>query len=156
MADYERAVAMARQAIPDVAITTDIMVGFPGESEDEFEESYLFCQRMGFANIHVFPYSPRPGTIASGMRGGVEEGVKKERSQRMLRLAEQASHRFRERFLGRNMMVLWEREMEDGVWVGLTDNYIRVWANSDHDLKNRLTAAKIQGWHNGNLFAVAV
>ncbi len=156
VADYERAMAMARQAIPDVAITTDILVGFPGESEDEFEQSYLFCQRMGFANIHVFPYSPRPGTIACRMPGGVEERVKKERSQRMLHLAQRASLRFRERFLGRKMMVLWEREIEDGIWVGLTDNYIRVLAKSDRDLKNRLTEAKLRGWHNQDLFALAV
>jgi threonylcarbamoyladenosine tRNA methylthiotransferase MtaB len=144
VADYERAVMMAREAIPDVAITTDIMVGFPGESDEEFEESYRFCQGMGFANIHVFPFSQRPGTLAALVPGKVGDRVKKERSERMLRLARESALRFREKFLGRTMTVLWEREAE-GVWVGLTDNYIRVFASSNEPLKNRLTATRLVG-----------
>lgn len=139
MADYERAVALVREAIPDVAITTDIMVGFPGERDEEFEESYRFCQRMGFANIHVFPYSERPGTLAAGMPQKVGEGVKKERSERMLELAKETSLRFREQFSGRAMRVLWEREVEARLWVGLTDNYIRVFARSSEPLGNRFS-----------------
>ena len=146
VADYERAVAMVREAIPDVAITADIMVGFPGESDEEFEESFRFCQRMGFANIHVFPFSERPGTLAALMPEKVEYRVKKERSQRMLKLARESSLRFREKFLGRTMTVLWEQGV-DGVWVGLTDNYIRVFASSNEPLKNRLTATRLEGCH---------
>ena len=147
---------MVRGAIPDIAITTDIMVGFPGETEDEFEQSYRFCQGMEFANIHVFPFSPRPGTVAEAMPGRVEERVKRWRSERMLSLATEAAHRFRERFLGRRAMVLWEREVEPGVWVGLTDNYIRVFATSDQDLKNRLDEVRLSGWHDRDLFALAL
>ena len=143
VADYERAVAMAREAIPDVAITTDIMVGFPGETDEYFEESYRFCQRMGFANIHVFPYSVRPGTLAAVMPGKVGERVKRERSGRILALARESAGRFRQRFLGRTMMVLWEKEVTEGVWVGLTDNYIRVFTRSSESLKNRLAEAKL-------------
>ncbi|MFQ5924736.1 MAG: tRNA (N(6)-L-threonylcarbamoyladenosine(37)-C(2))-methylthiotransferase MtaB [Dehalococcoidia bacterium] len=148
VADYERAVAMFRGAIPDIAITTDIMVGFPGETDQEFEESYRFCQGMGFANIHVFPYSERPGTLAARMPGKVGERAKKERSERMLELAREAALRFRGQFLGRTMSVLWEREAEEGVWVGLTDNHIRVFARSSEPLRNRLVEAKLVGWHN--------
>ena len=144
VADYEAAVAMARQAIPDVAITTDIMVGFPGETDDEFDESYRFCQRMGFANIHVFPFSERPGTLAAAMPDKVGDRVKKERSERMLKLARESTLHFREKFLGRTMTVLWEQEV-DGDWVGLTDNYIRVLASSNEPLKNRLTATRLGG-----------
>lgn len=148
LADYERAVAMVREAIPDIALTTDIMVGFPGETDQESEESYHFCQGMGFANIHVFPYSERPGTLAAEMPGKVGERVKKERSERMLELAREAALRFREQFLGRTMTVLWEKEAQQGVWVGLTDNHIRVFAQSSEPLRNRLVEAKLVGWHS--------
>lgn len=150
--DYQRAVAKVREAMPDTAITTDIMVGFPGESEEEFEQSYRFCQRMGFANIHVFPYSERPGTIAAQMPGKVAEEVKKERSARMLELARESALRFRRQFLGQTMAVLWEKETAEGVWSGLTDNYIRVFTKSTQKLKNRLMEAKITGWRNGGLW----
>jgi len=147
IADYQRAVSLAREAIPDLAITTDILVGFPGEGDREFEESYRFCQKMGLANIHVFPYSPRLGTAAAGMPHRVEERVKKERSQRMLALARQSAHHFRERFLGRTMTVLWEGKSEPGVWSGLTANYLRVFVRSEQDLTNRLLPVKLVAQH---------
>ncbi|MBA7604540.1 Threonylcarbamoyladenosine tRNA methylthiotransferase MtaB [subsurface metagenome] len=151
VADYERAVATIREAIPDVAITTDIMVGFPGESEEEFEESHRFCQQLGFANIHVFPYSGRPGTTAAHLPGQVPEGVKKERGERMLELARESALCFRRQFLGRTMAVLWEKEAGEGLWSGLSDNYIRVFTNSNQELNNRLLEARIVGWHNHGL-----
>ena len=151
-ADYEQAVTMVREAIPDIAITTDIMVGFPGESEEEFEQSYRFCQQMGFANIHVFPYSERPGTAAARMPDKVPEGVKKERSAVMLGLARESALRFRRQFLGRTMAVLWEQKTEEEVWSGLTDNYIRVFTKSSQRLENRLVEARITDWRNGDLW----
>jgi len=150
--DYKTAVARVREAIPDIAITTDIMVGFPGESDEEFEESYHFCQRMGFARIHVFPYSERPGTIAAGMSEKVGERVKRERCGRMLGLAREAAWRFGEQLLGRTVTVLWEREAEDGIWSGLSDNYIRVLARSGGELGNRLAEARLIGRHNDSLW----
>ena len=150
--DYKTAVARVREAIPDIAITTDIMVGFPGESDEEFEESYRFCQRMGFARIHVFPYSERPGTIAAGMSGKVGERVKKERSKRMLELAREAAWRFGEQLLGRTVTVLWQKKAEDGVWSGLSDNYIRVLARSGGELGNRLAEARLSSHHNDCLW----
>lgn len=151
--DYEQAVVRIREAIPDVAITTDVMVGFPGETDDEFTLSYRFCQRMAFANIHVFPYSERPGTPATLMPEKIAEPVKKERSERMLKLARDSARRFREQFLGRTMMVLWEHEVDEGVWMGLTDNYIRVVARSNEPLKNWLIPARLGGGHNHYLGA---
>lgn len=153
-ADYQKAVARVREAVPDVAITTDIMVGFPGETDEEFEESYCFCQMMGFANLHVFSYSERPGTLAAEMPQKVAEKAKSTRSKRMLELAKESASRYRERFLGRSMTVLWEREVERGVWVGLTENYIRVFASSEEPLKNKFTPARLVGWHNNDLWAV--
>jgi threonylcarbamoyladenosine tRNA methylthiotransferase MtaB len=145
--DYQRAVSLAREAIPDLAITTDILVGFPGEGEREFEESYRFCEKMSLANIHVFPYSPRLGTAAAWMPHQVAERTKKERSQRMLALAQQSAQRFRGRFLGRTMMVLWEGKSKPGVWSGLTANYLRVFVRSEQELTNCLLPVKLVAQH---------
>jgi len=141
--DYEQAVSRIREAIPDVAITTDVIVGFPGETVEEYAESYRFCQRMAFSNIHVFPYSERTGTRAALMPDKIDERVKKERSERMLKLAEESARSFRDRFVGHTMMVLWEQEVQEGTWAGLTDNYIRVVARSEEPLRNRLIPASL-------------
>lgn len=143
-ADYERAVAMIREAVPEVAITTDLIVGFPGESEKEFEQSYRFCERMGFARMHVFAYSARPGTVASRMLDQIDERVKKQRSRKMLELAEVSAQRFQETYLGREAMVLWEgRREEDGIWSGLTGNYTRVYTRCLGELANKLLPARL-------------
>lgn len=141
-ADYRRAVSLIRSVVPQAAITTDVIVGFPGETEDEFRESYSFCRRLEFARIHVFPYSPRPGTEAATMPGQVSAKVKKQRSEKMLALAEESAGSFRQRFLGSTMPVLWEQR-SNGVWSGLTDNYIRVYTRSDDDLANQLLPVKL-------------
>jgi threonylcarbamoyladenosine tRNA methylthiotransferase MtaB len=150
---YQQAVARVREAIPDVAITTDLIVGFPGETDKEFAESYQFCQRMAFANIHVFPYSKRSGTHAALMPKQIDEQVKKQRSRQMLVLAKQSANSFREQFMGRTMLVLWERESKDSTWEGLTDNYIRVVARSNEPLQNRLIPALLGSEHNSSLKA---
>lgn len=139
--DYEQAVSRIREAIPDVAITTDVIVGFPGETVEEYAESYRFCQRMAFSNIHVFPYSERTGTSAALMPDKIDDRVKKERSERMLKLAEESARSFNDRFVGHTMMVLWEQEVQEGTWAGLTDNYIRVVTRSEEPLRNRLMPA---------------
>ncbi|TET76244.1 MAG: MiaB/RimO family radical SAM methylthiotransferase [Dehalococcoidia bacterium] len=141
-ADYQRAVSLAREAIPNLALTTDIMVGFPGESEGEFNKSYRFCERIGFAGLHIFPYSPRPGTRAARMANTVGNGEKKRRTHLMLDLAEGSSRRFRERFLGQEMNVLWEGEKE-GIWFGLTGNYLRVFLPSQEQLANELLTTNL-------------
>ncbi len=150
IADYERAAAMAREAIPDLSLTTDLMVGFPGESEEEFSESYRFCERMGFAATHVFPYSARPGTKAARMAGKVGDGEKKRRCQLMLELAHRSTCSFRERFAGRSVNVLWEGK-KDGIWFGLTENYLRVFLPSQEYLGNRVLATKVVGQRDGIL-----
>jgi threonylcarbamoyladenosine tRNA methylthiotransferase MtaB len=139
---YRQAVSLIRQAVPDAAITTDAIVGFPGETEAEFIESFEFCREVGFARIHVFPYSPRPGTTAAGMPGQVPAKVKKQRNQQMLALAGESAGRFREKYLGRVIPVLFEQKSA-GLWSGLTDNYIRVYIKSDKDLSNRILPVKL-------------
>jgi threonylcarbamoyladenosine tRNA methylthiotransferase MtaB len=141
-ADYQRAVDLIRQVVPGVAITTDVIVGFPGETEAEFGQSYNFCRQMQFARIHVFSYSPRPGTQAALMPHQVEDKVKRERNRRMLALGRECVRSFRHKFLGKTMLVLWEKET-CGVWSGLTGNYIRVYTKSDQDLTNQILPVKL-------------
>ncbi len=141
-ADYGLAVELIREAVPGAAITSDIIVGFPGESQAEFEESYDFARQIRFARIHVFPYSPRPGTKAASMPQQVDDKTKRERSRRMLALGRAGVRDFRQKFVGQTVMVLWEKET-CGVWSGLTDNYIRVFTESQRDLTNKLVPVKL-------------
>jgi threonylcarbamoyladenosine tRNA methylthiotransferase MtaB len=124
-------------------VTTDVIVGFPGEDEAAFEASLDFVTEMAFARLHVFPYSPRPGTPAAGAPGQVPERVRRARARRMRRLGARQAARFRERFLGREMPVLWERPNRAGLWSGLTDNYIRVVTRADADLHNRIRMTRL-------------
>ncbi|MFC1861369.1 tRNA (N(6)-L-threonylcarbamoyladenosine(37)-C(2))-methylthiotransferase MtaB, partial [Chloroflexota bacterium] len=108
--DYRQAVSLIRSAAPGAAITTDIIVGFPGETDEEFEQSYGFCRQMEFARIHVFSYSAREGTQAVLMPGQVKANIKKQRSMRMLALAGECAKNYRKQFLGETMQVLWEKK----------------------------------------------
>ncbi|MFC2032767.1 tRNA (N(6)-L-threonylcarbamoyladenosine(37)-C(2))-methylthiotransferase MtaB [Chloroflexota bacterium] len=141
--DYQVAVALIRARLPEVSITTDIIVGFPGETSKEFEESYEFCREMEFARIHVFPYSPREGTQAARLPQRVADKVKKVRTQQMLVLAKESLRNFNQRFLGKTMPVLWEQEHSGSLWSGLTANYIKVYTKSDKDLTNQVLPAKL-------------
>jgi threonylcarbamoyladenosine tRNA methylthiotransferase MtaB len=167
---YQTTVNLIRELIPDVAITTDIMVGFPGESDDEFEQSYSFCLQAGFANIHVFPFSPRPDTAAAAMTGQVADKVKQERNQRMLELSQSSRRRFRQQFLGQTVPVLWEKEMPtlssilgkvgtspgSSIYSGLTGNYIRVFARSEKPLNNELTPVRLADLHGQGIWGEMV
>ena len=142
-ADYQRTVSLIRAMVPDVAITTDIIVGFPGETPAEFEESYHFCQQMGFARIHVFPYSARAGTEAADSFAKIDEKVNNQRNQNMRALAEDCALEFRKRFLGRTMPVLWEHKSGTD-WPGHTDNYIKVYTRNDEDMFNQGRLVKLR------------
>ncbi len=143
MADYKKAVSLIRDRIPDATITTDVIMGFPGETEGEFQESYNFCRETSFARIHVFSYSRRPGTEADKMPNQIEARVKKARSQKMLTLSKESARNFIQKFIRRTMPVLFEQPEGEGIWSGLTDNYIRVYTKSNEDLTNKLTEVKL-------------
>lgn len=142
---FKHAVEMIRNHLPDASITTDIMVGFPGESDEEFTASYDFCRLMKFAAIHVFTFSARPGTAASKMSGKITEKVKKERSRAMLELAAISADGFAGSFTGNNAQVLWEREVRkgSGIYSGLTGNYIRAYTRSREGLSNTITTVRL-------------
>ena len=141
--EYRRTVALIRDKVPDVAITTDVIVGFPGESDAEFRETLGFCRTLQFARIHVFTYSPRPGTAAAVMTPTVSSAVKKVRSQNMLALADESAQGFRDSYSGRIMEVLFEQK-SGTFWTGLSGNYIKVYAKSNVDLTNKLIPAGLK------------
>ncbi|MGQ9501616.1 MAG: tRNA (N(6)-L-threonylcarbamoyladenosine(37)-C(2))-methylthiotransferase MtaB [Anaerolineae bacterium] len=152
---FAELVAAARATIPDLAVTTDIMVGFPGESEAEFAESLAFVEAMQFARLHVFRYSPRPGTRAATMPDQVPPPVAAERAQRMRMLSAKLERSFRRRFVGRTMEVLWETARSvDGIrlWSGLTDNYLRVTTSSSEALHNTITPTRLIAETNDGLY----
>lgn len=142
-AQFAALVGQARRAIPDLAITTDLIVGLPGETEDEFAQSAAFVERMAFARTHIFSYSERPGTPAATMPDQVNPDVRRRRAGRMQEIARRSSEAFRRRFLGSTLPVLWETRKADGRWSGLTDNYIRVFTQSELDLSNALLFTRL-------------
>jgi threonylcarbamoyladenosine tRNA methylthiotransferase MtaB len=145
--EYRDLVNAIRRAIPDVAITTDVMVGFPGETDAEFETSAAFVADQGFAAIHVFPYSSRRRTTASKLPDHVIPEVKQRRTELMLDVARRSAESYRRRFLGAVVPVLYEGavRLPDGgqAWEGLTDTYIRVRAPSSVALTNRIVPTRL-------------
>ena len=121
----------ARKCIPQLNLSTDIIVGFPGESGHDFQQSLDYVAEIGFSRLHVFTYSRRPGTAAAGMDGQLPKAVKKERARQMIASGKELSLNFHESFLGQTAQVLWETASgadENGLrWVGYTGNYIRVY-----------------------------
>ena len=124
-ARYHTIVTTAKRLIPGVAISTDIITGFPGESESDFEQTYQLASELQFAKSHVFRFSPRQGTAAARMKGQIKDEVKKARSELLLALNDEHSRLFRQQFLGTTVQVLIEAK-KHGHWEGLTDNYLRV------------------------------
>ena len=144
---FRELVSAARECIPDVAITTDIIAGFPGETEEEFAESLAFVREMDFAGGHVFTYSPRPGTGAAKMKGQVRPDVRKKRNHILQEALEESAKSYRQKFVGRTMSVLWESTSEMGEWgwqmEGLTGNYLRVNAFAPSPRWNEIDGVEI-------------
>ncbi len=126
---FAKLIENVEASVPGVAMSTDIIVGFPGETEDMFARSLEFVSRMNFARMHVFPYSKRKGTPAASMPNQIPDAVKKQRVHRMQQLADKKAAEFHENFIGRTMKVLFETEQE-GITDGLTGNYIRVYTDA--------------------------
>ena len=146
--EYKETVDLIRRMVPGASITADVIVGFPGETDSQFRETYRLCEEIGFAAMHVFPYSTRPGTSAAHFRDKVGPQTKSSRMQELLALARSQSEAFRERLVGSVRPVLWEAAKgptRPDIWVGLTDNYVRVQAQSRRPLGNKLTAARLVG-----------
>lgn len=138
--EYKNVIKLLRDNVEDVSFTTDVMVGFPGETDEEFETTYQFLQEISFAQMHVFKFSPRKGTKAANLTGQVDSVVKEERSLRVLRLSAENTLEFNRKHTGRIMPVLYEQGIKsmEGFYEGLTPNYIRVLCRGKDNMKGRI------------------
>ncbi len=152
---FRELVAAARSVLPDVAITTDIIAGFPGETDDEFAESLAFVNAMNFAGGHVFTYSARPGTGAARMKGQVKPEIRKKRNHILRAALDESEKSYRQNFIGEKMSVLWESTSEMGEWgwqmEGLTGNYLRVKAFAPSPRWNELDGVVLIGLTDGGM-----
>ncbi len=137
MARFEESVALLREAWENCAITTDLICGFPGETEEEFSETLASIERIGFSAMHIFPYSIREGTRAAAMPEQVKKAVKEERAKRASRVAKTARQAYLSSFVGKTVSVLFEEE-QNGMWRGHCKEYILVEVESEETLKNQV------------------
>ena len=138
---YARAVEFIRKNYPDSAISTDIIVGFPGETEEDFAETFEFARKIGFAWVHVFPYSVREGTVAAKMDGQIEKSEKARRAAMLSEICREKGREYRQRFVGKTKTVLAENN-ENGIQHGLTKEHIGVVFRSP-DIENKIVKVKI-------------
>ena len=152
-ARYYESVALLKEYFPGCAITTDMIVAFPGETEEEFHQSLAFIQKCGFADMHIFPYSRRPGTPADKMAGQHDNATKELRSRAAIAIGKEMNHRYRESLIGTVQEVLFE-EMDGKYFTGHAPNYVKIYAEGD-DLHNKLRQVAITAIHSdgviGNL-----
>lgn len=140
---YRQAAALLRKYLPEVALTTDIIVGFPGETEEDYQECYDFAKEIGFSKIHVFPYSPKKGTPAAERTDQLPNTVKAERSHKLLALSDEMSADFIQNYVGKTVEVLYEKPLGEGMFEGHTSNYIKVHGKSLEDVSNRIVKTRI-------------
>ncbi|WP_291560392.1 MULTISPECIES: tRNA (N(6)-L-threonylcarbamoyladenosine(37)-C(2))-methylthiotransferase MtaB [unclassified Clostridium] len=149
--DYKTVVENLRKYISDVSITTDIIAGFPGESEKDFNETYKFLSDMKLSKMHIFKYSPRKGTKAAEMMLQVDGNIKEQRSESLITLAEKLENEFMNKFIGRTMKVLYEEESKEltNHYVGYTPNYIKVITKSDENLQGKIVETRLKEVNKG-------
>lgn len=158
-ARYLESVELLNANFPGCAVTTDMIVAFPGETEEEFTQSLEFIRKCGFASMHIFPYSRRPGTPADKMAGQHSNAVKEARSAAAIDVAAEMSKTFNEALIGTVQQVLFE-EPDGGLYTGHAPNYVRVWVESNENLHNQVRTVKITAIHEegvlGELVSIAI
>lgn len=157
-ASFRDLVAAARLIMPDAAITTDLIAGFPGETESEFAESLDFVREMNFAGGHPFPFSPRPGTAAMRLAGQIKPEVRKERSAKLREALEESAKSYRQKFIGQTLSVLWESstQLSDAGWEmeGWSENYLRVKTIAPRPLWNEISRVKLNAMERDAISSV--
>jgi threonylcarbamoyladenosine tRNA methylthiotransferase MtaB len=157
---YAELIRKARIAIPGLSITTDLIVGFPGETEEEFQRSLDFVAAMGFSGAHVFTYSPRPGTRAARLPGQIPHATARDRSLRIRQIVEQSRLAYVNNLVGQIHKVLWERStvIGNGTWElrGLSDTYCRVRTQAATDLSNQINSVRLAGLNGDELLGELV
>ncbi|MBC8590774.1 tRNA (N(6)-L-threonylcarbamoyladenosine(37)-C(2))-methylthiotransferase MtaB [Wansuia hejianensis] len=150
--EFREKVDLIRKYMPDAGITTDIIVGFPGETDKEFKETYEFANEIGFSRIHVFKYSPRKGTPAARFNNQINGKIKNQRSKELIELGDKLTDEFNSRFIGETMAVLFEEDKStNGIYEGYTTNYIRVKSNINHELAGSIIQTRITDNEEGYL-----
>jgi threonylcarbamoyladenosine tRNA methylthiotransferase MtaB len=144
--EYLKVVNHLREVFPGVAITTDLIVGFPGETEEEFQCTVDFIREVDFSAIHVFKYSPREGTPAAKHKNQIAPQIKEQRSKIITAIAQEQETAFKNKFLNKKMDVLFEHRIEEqgNIYEGHTDNYIRVFVESQNNLKGIITSVELK------------
>ena len=140
---FKEIVKILRKAYKDVNLTTDIIVGFPGETEEEFNKTYQFLKEIKFYKMHVFKYSPRKGTKAAVMENQVSGDIKEERSKKLIKLSDENQIEYNKKYVGREVEVLFEEEKND-IYKGHTQNYIMVYCKSNKSLDNQIVKVLCQ------------
>ncbi len=154
--DYFQLIAKIRNYFPNIAITTDCLAGFVGETEDEFDETITFIKKIGFASMHVFPYSRRKGTLADQMDGHLEQKVIKQRALKMIEVANQMKDAYENKFIGQTMEVLIERK-KDNLYVGHSSNYLEIFCETHlTNLENKIVICKISKKEKDALYATVL
>jgi threonylcarbamoyladenosine tRNA methylthiotransferase MtaB len=144
-ARYYESVRLLKEHFPHCAVTTDMIVAFPGETEEEFKESLAFIRKCGFADMHIFPYSRRPGTPADKMSGQHDNATKEERSRAAIAVAAQMSESYRKSLIGTQQAVLFEEE-EGGFFTGHAPNYVKIYAKGEN-LHNQVRNVTVTALH---------
>lgn len=139
---FENCIKLLRKAYKDVALTTDIIVGFPGETDEEFRKTYNFLNKIKFYQMHVFKYSPRKGTKAAEMKNQISPELKEERSKVLIDLSHKNEKEYKEKFLGRTVQVLFEQK-EGEYLIGHTTNYLKVAVDFNKSLENTIQNVEI-------------
>ncbi|SHG90934.1 tRNA (N(6)-L-threonylcarbamoyladenosine(37)-C(2))-methylthiotransferase MtaB [Tepidibacter thalassicus] len=140
---YRDIVEKIRKNIKDASITTDVIVGFPGETDKEFEVTYNFLKEIQLSQMHIFKYSPRKGTPAASMKNQVDPKVKQIRSEKLINLSKENYIKFTSKFIGEIVPVLFEQKLENGYYEGLTPNYIRVLVKEEEDIEGKILNVKL-------------
>ncbi|NLX71361.1 MAG: tRNA (N(6)-L-threonylcarbamoyladenosine(37)-C(2))-methylthiotransferase MtaB [Clostridiales bacterium] len=148
--EYAEAIEKIRQYYPEAAITTDVMVGFPGETDSEFQESLEFVKRIGFSRLHVFQYSPREGTLAANMSSQVPADEKEKRSQRLIETGHQLAQQYMEHFVNRVEKVYFEQRYPDSsdFYEGYTEHYVKVRVHSNKDIRGLILDVDLEKIEN--------
>lgn len=154
--EYKTIVDRLRAAIPNVSITTDVIVGFPGETNEEFDKTYEFLKDIELTHMHIFKYSPRKGTPAATMENQVDPSTKHERSEKLLQLNEENFKKFGQKMLDKEFNVLFEQKVGDNKFEGLAENYVKVIVESDKDLSEQILKVKITDVKNEFLEGILV
>ena len=142
--EFKDITKLLRKTFEDAILTTDIIVGFPGESEEEFEKTYAFLEKIKFYKMHVFKYSPRKGTKAAVMPNQIDGNKKEERSRKLIELSNKNEKAYNQQYIGKEVEVLFEEE-KDGVWQGHTKNYILAHYKTEENMENKMIKLQCQG-----------